>query len=114
MLCSVESVSLSALPECPLLLLGLLAVDSRRADRGRVKEASRGDVYRPGPVGHNPPRAGGVREVRAECIIPVLLAKVATAPDAGAYPDADDGDDHNDEEDNPLVVALKPRKNECG
>lgn len=47
-------------------------------------------------------------QVGAEGVLPVLSADVAAAPDAGADPDAYDGDDHDDEENHPLVVITNP------
>lgn len=50
-------------------------------------------------------RLGGVREALAQRVLPVLLAEVVAAPDAGADPDAGYGEHDDDEEDHPAVVG---------
>lgn len=47
-------------------------------------------------------------EIRVESVYPILFAKVTSTPNASAYPNTDDGDNHNNEENDPLVVAPKP------
>jgi hypothetical protein len=44
----------------------------------------------------------------AESILSVLFTEVALPPDAGADPNPHDSDDHDDEEDDPLVMVIKP------
>ena len=59
-------------------------------------------------VGNDAPGFCGVGEIRAQGVLPVLLAQIPLAPDTGAHPDANDGDYHDDEEDHPLVMRRKP------
>ena len=114
--CCSPWTGLGPASETPLLLLRLLAVHAGGADRSGVEHAGAGNVYRPGAagVGNDSPRSGGSREVVAESIDSVLLADVAAAPHAGTNPNADDSDDHDDEENHPLVVVIEPGRRTRG
>src|SRR5688572_27914543 len=104
-------------PEGPLLLFGLLAIDASGADRRGVEHAGSGNVDGGGVaafVGYYSPGLSGTCEVGVERIHAVLLAEVAFAPDAGAYPNADDSDNHNDKENHPLIVVIEPNKSMRG
>lgn len=98
---------------CPLIdsplllrLLGLLVEHGRLSNRGRGEHGRSGNMH--AIIGNHAAGLGGVGEVLVERIPTVPLAKVGPPPEAGAYPNADDGDDDDDEEDDPLVVVVHP------
>lgn len=98
---------------CPLIdsplllrLLGLLVEHGGLSDRGRGEHGRSGNMH--AVIGNHAAGLGGVGEVLVERIPTVPLAKVGSPPEAGAYPNTDDGDDDDDEEDDPLVVVVHP------
>lgn len=55
------------------------------------------------------PRGGARRGADVgQSVLAVLFAEVAAVPDTGADPERSDADDHDDDEDDPLVVCGDP------
>jgi hypothetical protein len=101
----------STTPEGPLHLRSrvFLSIHGGRANRSRGEKSRARDVDRGGAVErYDTARFGCAGEVGSQSIGAVLLTQVPPAPNASANPDANDGDNHDDEEDDPLVVSLNP------
>jgi len=88
------------------LLLRLLFVHVGSANGCGREHARSRHMYRASiaGVGDDPARLCGMCEVRAEGVLAVPLTKVALPPDAGTDPDSDNSDNHNDEENDPLIM----------
>lgn len=102
--------SLGPLLDHPLLLVLFLVVHAGRAEWCWVKHASAGTVYRSciALAGHDSPGFCRMGKVGAQCVLAVSLAKISSSPDASADPDAYYRDNHDDKENNPLVMSLNP------
>lgn len=104
-----QSNNLRPAAHIPLLTLGVRLLGGGivhvcSADGSRGEEARGGHVHAAGAMGADGAAGGDL----AEGILTVALAQVATAPYAGADPDARDTEDHDDDEDNPLPVTGEP------
>ena len=90
----------------------LLVVDTSGAQRSRVKHAGARNMDGTGLAGirYDTSGLGGAGEVLAQRVLSVSLGEILLPPHARADPDTCDAQDHDDEEDDPLVMAGQPRQ----